>query len=64
MTRKLSLSLFGLLFASAISITGCGGGGEAEFTPSEAQTAEEIAEADAYEKAMNEAAQETASQGN
>ncbi|QEF97558.1 hypothetical protein Mal15_15980 [Stieleria maiorica] len=62
MTRKLSLTLFGLLFASAISFTGCGGGGEAEFTPSEAPTAEEEAEADAYEKAMMEAEQETASQ--
>ncbi|QDV86014.1 hypothetical protein [Planctomycetes bacterium TBK1r] len=64
MKRTLSLSLFGLLFATAISITGCGGGGEAEFTPTDAQTADELAEEEAYDKAMNAAAQETASQGN
>ncbi|PAY18747.1 hypothetical protein CKO51_14995 [Rhodopirellula sp. SM50] len=62
MKRTLSLSLFGLLFATAISFTGCGGGGEAEFTPTDAQTAEELAEEEAYNEAMNAAAEETAAQ--
>jgi hypothetical protein len=65
MKRKFSLPTIVLSCFAALAIAGCGGGsGETEFTESEAQTAEELAEAEAYEKAMQSAAQEQAQQGN
>ena len=63
MTRKFSLPTFVLVFASALTIAGCGGGGgEATFTPSDDQSAEELAEEEAYEAAMAEQDAETAAQ--
>ncbi|OYP38520.1 hypothetical protein [Rhodopirellula sp. MGV] len=63
MTFKFSFSVLALVFAGLLSISGCTqSGGEAEFTESAAPTEEELAEAKAYEEAINAAAQSTASQ--
>ena len=65
MTRKISLPFFVLLFASALTVAGCGGGGgDAEFVESDTQSAEELAEAAAYDEAMNASSKETGTQSN
>ncbi|GAB5517631.1 hypothetical protein [Rhodopirellula baltica] len=47
MYRQLS---FAFCFTACLfCLTGCGGGGDAEFVPSDAQTAEEIQESEDYE---------------
>lgn len=53
MCRQLS---FAICFTACLfCLPGCGGGGgEAEFTPSTAQTPEEIQEAEDYEKEFSE----------
>jgi hypothetical protein len=63
MTRKFSLPTFVLVFASALTLAGCGApAGDAQFTPSDDQTAEELAEDEAYEAAMEAQDAETAGQ--
>ena len=65
MTRKFSLPTFVLVFASALTFAGCGApGGDAEFVPSDAQSAEELAEEEAYNAAMEAADAEQAAEGN
>ena len=55
MTRKFSFPALALALVCSFGIVGCGGsGGEATFDPSEveAQSADEVAEAEAYKEEM------------
>lgn len=62
MSRKIYLSIFSLFAATALTLSGCGTSSDAEFVESDAQTTDELAEAEAYEKAMSESAMETQKQ--
>ena len=48
MTRQFSLGFLFMFVVSAVTLVGCGGGGEATFEETDAVTATEEAEADAY----------------
>lgn len=48
MTRKITFPSFILVFVAALCITGCGGGGDAQFEETEGPTTEELAEEEEY----------------
>ncbi len=48
MTRQFSLAFLFSFLVSAVTLVGCGSGGDAQFEESEAVTATEEAEAEAY----------------
>lgn len=65
MSRHISLPVSAVALVAVLTFCGCGGrSSETTFTPSAAQTPEELAEAAAYDAAYEAASREQSQQGN